>query len=300
MSKKKVVKTKEELLEEYHELKRQKNSWWNVLASENNSIQTIVGGFILYIGYLIVSSLNVNALLLVYTIIVVGVIWYWVDMLRVQYEENNKEYKQKMRVLNGEIRRWSKKKIVAEHDELSSLEQRNFHIVKTMLPYIWGYTPEAIQQVDYYTYKGVNISTIQIKQEKKVQEYWFFATAFEQQHPEESTALLPRPYQHDKWQQIAYNNQIELPDFKELFSISSSLFMHSYYLITRQLISQFLTLPTTDKWLVFRQNRAYLALPKESINLDIQNLETLQKKVAEQAVEAMQLSTTFLSAIQRS
>lgn len=299
MSKKKVVRTKEELLEEYHELKRQKNSWWNVLASENNSIKTIVGGFILYIGYLIVTSLNVNALLLVYTIIVVGVIWYWVDMLRVQYEDNNKEYKQKMRVLNGEIRRWSKKKIVAEHEELNSLEQRKFHIVKTMLPYIWGYTPEAIQQVDYYTYKGVNISTIKIKQEQKVQEYWFFATAFEQQHPEESTALLPRPYQHDKWQQIAYNKQIELPDFKELFSISSSLFMHSYYLITRQLISQFLALPTTDKWLIFRENRAYLTLPKESINLDIEHLDSLQGKVAKQAVEAMQLSTAFLAAIQR-
>lgn len=299
MSKKKAVRTKEELLEEYHELKRQKNSWWNVLASENNSIKTIVGGFILYIGYLIVSSLNVNALLLVYTIIVVGVIWYWVDMLRVQYEANNKEYKRKMRVLNGEIRRWSKKKIVAEHKELNSLEQRKFHIVKTMLPYIWGYTPEAIQQVDYYTYKGVNISTIKIKQEQKVQEYWFFATAFEQQHPEESTALLPRPYQHDKWQQIAYNEQIELPSFKELFSISSSLFMHSYYLITRQLISQFLALPTADKWLVFRENRAYLALPKESISLDIEHLDSLQEKVAKQAVEAMQLSTAFLTAIQR-
>jgi hypothetical protein len=299
MSKKKVVRTKEELLEEYHELKRQKNSWWNVLASENNSIKTIVGGFILYIGYLIVSSLNVNALLLVYTIIVVGVIWYWVDMLRVQYEDNNKEYKQKMRVLNGEIRRWSKKKIVAEHKELNSLEQRKFHIVKTMLPYIWGYTPEAIQQVDYYTYKGVNISTIKIKQAQKVQEYWFFATAFEQQHPEESTALLPRPYQHDKWQQIAYNKEIELPNFKESFSISSSLFMHSYYLITRQLISQFLALPTTDKWLVFRENRAYLTLPKESISLDIEHLDSLQEKVAKQAVEAMQLSTAFLATIQR-
>lgn len=299
MSKKKVVKTKEELLEEYHQLKKQKNSWWNVLASENNSIKTIVGGFILYIGYLIVASLNVNALLLVYTIIVVGVIWYWVDMLRVQYEKNNKEYKQKMRVLNGEIRRWSKKKIVAEHKDLASLEQRNFHVVKTMLPYIWGYTPEAIQQIDYYNYKGVNISTIQIKQEKKVQEYWFFSTPFQQQHPEESTALLPKPYQHDKWQEITYNKEIELPAFKELFSISSSLFMHSYYLITRQLITQFLALPTTDKWLVFRQNAAYLALPKASINLDIQNLDDLQKKEEEQAVEAMQLSATFLSAIQR-
>jgi hypothetical protein len=54
-----------------------------------------------------------------------------------------------------------------------------------------------------------------------------------------------------------------------------------------------------DKWLVFRQNRVYLTLPKASIDLDIENLELLQKKVGEQALEAMALSTTFLSAIQR-
>lgn len=297
MSKKKVVKTKEELLEEYHQLKKQKNSWWNVLANENNSIKTIVGGFILYIGYLIVVSLNVDALLLVYTIIVVGVIWYWVDMLRVQYEKNNKEYKQKMRVLSGEIRRWSKKKIVNKHDALVNLEQRNFHAVKTMLPYIWGYTPEAIHQVDYYDYKGVNISTIQIKQEKKVEEYWFFAIQYTQQHSDESTALLPKPYRHDKWQQIEYNKEIELPAFREEYTIFSSLFMHSYYLITRQLITQFLTLPTLDKWLVFRQNVAYLVLPKESIQFDIQNLDAMQVKAEEQVLEAIQFSNTFLSAI---
>ena len=62
-----------------------------------------------------------------------------------------------------------------------------------------------------------------LEEEKKVQEYWFFATDFEQKHPEESTALLPRPYQHDKWQQIAYNKEIELPDFKELFYWGKSL-----------------------------------------------------------------------------
>lgn len=299
MSKKKVVKTKEELLEEYHQLKKQKNSWWNVLASENNSVKTIVGGFILYIGYLIVASLDVNALLLVYTVIVVGVIWYWVDMLRVQYEKNNKEYKQKMRVLSGEIRRWSKKKIVDKHNDLKSIDQRSFHIVKTMLPYIWGYTPEAIHQVDYYNYKAVNISTIQIKQEKKIQEYWFFAIRHEQQHSEESTVLIPKPYQHDKWQQVEFNQQIELPEFKEQFTINSSLFMHSYYLINRHLIAQFLSLPTLDKWLIFRQNIAYLILPKASISLDVQNLDQVQKEAEKQALEAIKLSTVFLQALQK-
>ncbi|BDS12611.1 hypothetical protein [Aureispira anguillae] len=297
MSKKKSVKTKEALLEEYHQLKKQKNSWWNVLASENNSIKTIVGGFILYIGYLIVSSLNVDVLLLLYTIIVVGVIWYWVDMLRVQYEKNNKEYKQKMRVLSGEIRRWSKKKIVTEYEGLSSLDQRGYHIVQTLLPYIWGFTPEAIQQLDYYQYKGVSISSVQIRQERTMQEYWFLATELPQKHSEESTVLLPQPYQHDKWEKIAFNSAIELPEFKEKFGIYSSGFMHSYYLITRLLVEQFLALPASDKWMVFRKNVAYLVFPKEVLNFDITALEEGQKNAKAQALQSIQLADAFLKAL---
>ncbi len=110
MNKKKVKKSREEILSEYKKLKKQKNSWWNVLANENNSIKTIVGGFILYIGYIIISGLNVPVFILIYSMIVVGVIWYWVDMLRTQYEKHNREYQKKMLILNNEIRRWSKKK----------------------------------------------------------------------------------------------------------------------------------------------------------------------------------------------
>lgn len=297
MNKKKSVKTKQELLDEYHQIKRQKNSWWNILASENNSIKTIFGAFILYIGYIIVASLNVDVLLLVYTIIVVGVIWYWVDMLRNQYEKNNKEYKQKMRVLSGEIRRWSKKKIVKDYKALKNIEQRKFHIVKTMLPYIWGFTPEAIQQIDYYDYKEVNISTVQIKQERVLQEYWFFAVSLVQKHSAESTVFLPLPYQHDKWQKIVFNSAIELPKFKENFGIYSSQFMHSYYLITRQLITIFLALPSLDKWLVFRQNTVYLVLPKEGLDFDPNVLDEIQEKASRQVVEAMKFADQLLTAI---
>ena len=57
------------------------------------------------------SCLNVSIIILAYTIIVVGVIWYWVDMLRSQYEKHKAEYQKQMRILNNEIRRWSKKKL---------------------------------------------------------------------------------------------------------------------------------------------------------------------------------------------
>ena len=109
--KKKPTRTKQELLDEYKKLKKEKNNWWNILASENNSTKTIVGTFFLYIGYIIIASLNLNILILVYCIIVVGVIWYWIDMLRTQYERHKAEYQKQMRILNNEIRRMSKKKL---------------------------------------------------------------------------------------------------------------------------------------------------------------------------------------------
>lgn len=110
MSRTKHKRSKAEIIEEYKKLKKQKNTWWNVLANEKNSIKTIVGGFLLYIGYVIISEVDVPLLILAYTVLVVGVLWYWVDMLRTQYEEHRKEYQKKMRILNNEIRRWSKKK----------------------------------------------------------------------------------------------------------------------------------------------------------------------------------------------
>ncbi len=294
MDKKKPVRSKEELLEAYRQLKKQKNSWWNVLANEGNSIKTIVGGFILYIGYIIVSSLDVDVLLLVYTIIVVGVVWYWVDMLRTQYEKHRKEYRKQLRILNDEIRRRSKKKIVAEKPELSILEKRQFHIVQTLLPYIWGFAPETIQQFDHYKYKNIHIYSIIIKQEKATQEYWFLAAKMEQKFGAESTVILPRPYQHDKWQNVQFNQAIELPKFKENFSIFSSEFMHSYYLISRQKIEQFLTLPTLDKWLVFRKNIAYLLLPKKDSFFDVKKIEETQKEAAKEAQESIELADVFL------
>ena len=85
MGSQKSKRTRAEILEEYKKLKKQKNTWWNVLANENNSIKTIFGGFLLYIGYVIISEIDMPALILAYTILVVGVLWYWVDMLRTQY-----------------------------------------------------------------------------------------------------------------------------------------------------------------------------------------------------------------------
>lgn len=290
----KPQKTKEELIQEYEALKKQKNSWWNVLAYENNSVKTITGGFFLYIGYLAVSAFKIDLLILIYAIGVVAVVWYWVDMLRTQYEHNNKDYKQKMRLLHTEILKWSKKKIVAENPALQITEKRTHHIAQTILPYIWGFAPESIEQFDEYQYElagqCINISYIQIQQEKAKKEYWFLAIELPQKFEEESTSILPLPYYHDKWQKIEFNDQITSPEFKQKYSIFSSQFMHSYYLISQNLLQKFLALPTDDKWLVFRKNKAYLLLPKKAIDWDIYQLDKAHETAKEQIEKMMKIS----------
>lgn len=292
-NKKTTTKTRQELIDNYQELKKEKNSWWNILAHENNSIKTIFGGFILYIGYLIVAGININALLLIYCLIVIGVIWYWVDMLRTQYEKHRKEYQKQLRILNNDIRRFNKKKIVAEFNSLEIIEKRQFHLAQTLLPYIWGYAPESIHQEDLYQYKDINISTIQIKQEKASIDYWFLSTNLEQKFGEESTLVLPKPYRHDKWKSVAFNEQITSSEFKKNFTIFSSEFMHSYYLVSKEKIEQFCNLPSADKWMVFRKNNSYVLLPKKHVEVDILQLEKSESAAKEEAEEAIILGEQF-------
>ena len=303
MRKKKPVKDRETLLKEYEALKKQKNSWWNVLLSENNSVKTIFGVFILYLGYYIVKTLNVNALLLIYTIIVVGVVWYWVDMLRTQYERNNKEYQEKMRVLSGEIRRWAKKKIV-NTTTLTLPEKRQLHAAQSLLPHLWGAAPEAIEQVDEYVLPLTNKTKIQMaslywRQERQVNAYWLLGATLPSSSVEGQTALLPLPYQLPKWEQVHFNSAIELPAFREHYSISTTAFMHSYYTVNRALIEQFLALEGQEAWLMVRHNKVYLALPKQPIEVSIQDLESAQKALEKEGQEALLIGEQFSTLLQQ-
>lgn len=297
MRKKKPVKDKETLLKEYEALKKQKNSWWNVLLSENNSVKTILGGFVLYLGYYIVKTLHINALLLVYTIIVVGVVWYWIDMLRTQYEHNNKVYKEKMRVLSGEIRRWAKKKIVAE-TILALPDKRNLHAVQSLLPHLWGAVPESIEQLDEYVLSIEGQTTIQIaslywRQERQFNAYWLMGATLPASSIEGDTALLPLPYQLPQWERVHFNEAIELPAFKEQYGITTTAFMHSYYTVSRALVEQFLALSSTDCWLMVRQNKVYLAIPKQSVEVSIKDLDGAQITLEKEGQEALALGLQF-------
>lgn len=185
-----------------------------------------------------------------------------------------------------------KKKILSETN-LEPLEKRTNYIVDTFLPYIWGYSPESIRQTDYYHYKDVNIATVQVRQEKLSSEYWFFAAPMPQQFEAETTAFLPKPYQHDKWQQIHFNEAIESPDFKQDYGIYTSEFMHSYYLLSKDLVEAFLALPAKEKWLVARKNTLYWILPKSSFEVDITKLDEVEKNAQKEATTAMQIVDSF-------
>ncbi|MFK7798523.1 MAG: hypothetical protein AB8E82_13810 [Aureispira sp.] len=302
MRKKKPVKDKETLLKEYEALKKQKNSWWNVLLSENNSVKTILGGFVLYLGYYIVKTLNINALLLIYTIVVVGVVWYWIDMLRTQYEHNNKIYKEKMRVLSGEIRRWAKKKIVTE-TILALPEKRSLHAAQSLLPHLWGAVPEAIEQLDEYVLSVpeqpiIQIASLYWRQERQFNAYWLLGATLPVSSIQGDTALLPLPYQLPQWERVHFNEAIELPTFKEQYSISTTAFMHSYYTLSRTLVEQFLALPSAASWLMIRQNKVYLAIPKPLVEVSIKDLDGAQITLENEGQEALALGLQFSSLLQ--
>lgn len=302
MRKKKPVKDKETLLKEYEVLKKQKNSWWNVLLSENNSVKTILGGFVLYLGYYIVKTLNINALLLIYTIVVVGVVWYWIDMLRTQYEHNNKIYKEKMRVLSGEIRRWAKKKIVTE-TILALPEKRSLHAAQSLLPHLWGAVPESMEQLDEYVLSvpeqaAIQIATLYWRQERQFNAYWLMGATLPASSIQGDTALLPLPYQLPKWERVHFNEAIELPTFKEQYSISTTAFMHSYYTVSRALVEHFLALPSAASWLMIRQNKVYLAIPKPPVEVSIKDLDGAQTTLENEGQEALALGLQFSSLLQ--
>jgi hypothetical protein len=186
-----------------------------------------------------------------------------------------------------------KKKIVTDHPGLLTTEKRKFHFVRTLIPYVWGYPQEGILQTDLYQYNNIAISSVKINLERTSREYWFIATDLPQKFEEETTLILPTPYQHDKFQNIQFNKEITSTGFLENFNIFSSEFMHAYYLINKRVVHGFDNLPGKDKWLSARKNSACMLLPKNSIEYNINQLEKTQQQVGEEAAEAIRFAVAF-------
>ena len=265
-------RTKEEIIEEYQQLKKEKNSWWNVLASERNSVKTILGAFILYIGYIIILSLNSDVFVLLYAFIVIGVLLFWIDMLRKQYEQHRSAYNKRLRVLNKEIRRISKKKII-DSAALSPIGQRNYFINKSLFPYLQGYPSESIRQYDEFIYQDFEIYSVEVDLENLQLSYWFMARETAGSFSDEQTFILPLPFHHDQLQIVEFNKEICPSEFTKDFRIQSSNFMHAYEWLNETRIQNFLALKAKEKWMALIQGKEYILISRNKLQLDIQNLD---------------------------
>lgn len=277
----------------YTALKRARSSWWHIFSQEQLLLKTILAAFLLYVGYVVVSFTQSDTLLLFYTILTVAVGWYWLNVLQVQYAKHRQHYQQKIQGLNKEFGTWVKSEVVAAHPELTLAAAQIPQLAKTHIPYIWGLSMEAVREGATYYYEDILISSIRVEQEQLSRWYWLLSVPYEQVFPTESTAFLPKPYAHDKWQAIQFNAQIQLPDFKANYSIYSSEFMHSYHLVSAAKVRQFMQLPETDKWLLFKNEKAYLLIPKEEVVLDVGQLATVVQQAKKQAAAVIATARSF-------
>jgi len=290
--------TKKEIQQTYQRLQKERRYWWNILTQENILVKTIIGAFVLYMGYVFVRSMEAEVLILLYTISVVGVLWYWLDLLRQLREKNIKKYEQQKTALRKKASDWLVTNLIQENPTIAPFAKRQMHFPQTFLPYIWGTGPESIRQTDYFTLDGVDVSIIQVDQEEESQAYWFLTADLKQKFPKASTALLPRPYQHDKWQKIAFNEAIETPAFRKDYSIFSSEFMHAYYLISADLIRRFLDIEEGDKWMVFTQNKVGLVVAKNTEKWSLDDLDAAQEKMLKILISSRRF-VSFIRSIEK-
>ncbi len=63
----------------------------NILSQENLLAKTIIGGFVMYMGYIFVQRMQVQTFSLIYAIVVLVVGWQWFNQVQ---RAKKKYYKQ--------------------------------------------------------------------------------------------------------------------------------------------------------------------------------------------------------------
>ncbi len=141
---------------------------------------------------------------------------------------------------------------------------RRLDAAKSLLPYIWGVSPEQWQQVYHFEWEGVVVSSLNIEQESQPPlRYWLLGGAVALPFEAESTAFLPLPFAHDRWTVVRYNASIDSPVFRAQYRSNTSEFLHSYYVARGSLLRHFLAQAADQPtYLVVRKGWLYWALPQ--------------------------------------
>ena len=256
---------RDDFLKAKTKLVQQSQSWWAPLAREGVLLKLIVGAFLLYMGYVVVQLMGVALLVLLYTIAVVGIVWYVLDLMRQQYAQQRQTHAQQIQQLEQRAQHFLWQQYLKEQNpQALPIKKRQLQAARSLLPYVWGISPEQWQQRDYFEWQGIQVAQLSIEQEGQPPiHYWLLGTVVDLPHGEESTAILPQPYAHDRWERVQYNAAIETPEFQAQYRLFTSAFWHSYAIARAATLQQFLTIAGPQKgFLVIRKGWLYLALPQ--------------------------------------
>lgn len=256
-----------DFLAAYAKLEQERRNWWAPFAKEGVLLKLIVGAFLLYMGYMVVTLVGVAVLVLLYTIFVVGVVWYGIDLLRQQYAAQQRHYEQE----RAKLARQAEQALLRHHLAKAApgaqlTTRRRLHGARSLLPYIWGVSPEQWQQYDHFEVSGVSVATLLIEQEAQPPlAYWLLGTPVAlAQDPDESTALLPKPFAHDRWTPVQFNTSLEPPEFRAQYRWFTSSFWHSYQVARGAVVRHMMALSDgpASTFLVVRKGWLYVAVAR--------------------------------------
>lgn len=271
----------------YRKLERQQKSLWRPLSQEGVLLKLIIGAFALYVGLMVVNLLNTPVLTLLYTVCVVGTVWYGLDLLRRQLTTYRRRIAQQQQQLFQTAQRFLTKIHLDALDSNAHLVKHyGLDAAKSLLPYIWGVSPEQWRQHNHFEWEGITVASLSMEQEGQAPfYYWLLGTPVSLPLEAESTAFLPRPFAHDRWTPIHYNAAIETPEFRANYQIYTSEFWHSYYVTRAALVRQFLAQAQGQvAYLVVRKGWLYWAFPqsKEGTATTVADWKELSNQVKQQ------------------
>lgn len=287
----------------YQVLHRRRWSWWEPFSQEGLLVKSIVGAFALYMGLVVVNWLNVPVLTLLYTILVVGIGWYGLDLLRRQVTAHRRAVGQEQEQLLAAAQRFlieAHLKGLGANGQLAG--QRRLDVAKSLLPYIWGVSPEQWRQHPYFEWEGVSVARLSIEQEgKPALQYWLLGAPVRLPLAAESTAFLPQPFAHDRWSQVRHNTAIESPAFRAAYRIYTSNFWHSYYVARAPLVRRFLAQAQDQPaYLVVRKGWLYWAMPQTDYGVaaSLAEWERLDAQVGQQVGHGYALAQQVVQMLQ--
>jgi hypothetical protein len=248
--------TLHELLLEHKKLTRKAKNPWHLLTNEHLIQKFLLGSFLLYVLYLLISSTNSPFLTLIFCVLVVYLAWRFTDLIyyaRLKHKKStdqdwNKHYKQRLNYIYAHFE--------ASTKNYKAVPKGRFRFESSLVPYLMGIAPEYIRQTNLGLFEGVYIGLASAQINKESNRQFLFLNFELPEGLEAETAILsPLEFRHPQWESYAFNQTLTGANFSVETSLSSPNFMQAYAL--SRLIPLYNSLPAEIKFMTQKGTQLY-------------------------------------------